>query len=306
MNKHLINWVVVASSLCFSTAFAATGEQWQVTTKAEMAGMPMAMPETTMTLCLQKGAEKDPKQMMKQDGECKITDMKTAGNHTTWKMRCDRNGDVMNGTGEVTNKTGSYQGVTKLSGKSEGHDINMTANFNGKRIGTACDTSAAPVVAVQGMENMNDMMGMAKSQMASAMAEQCEVSNFKAVELISSRFFGDSAACPGKEKFACKAIAKDAVRNVEVYVKLSKHDDTSDVSIAKTCGINMAAATKSICAKVDDSNHEELADYCPNEAKSFAVQRSYSSTPRSTSVITDNPVGNAIDSAKKLKGMFGF
>lgn len=306
MNKHLITCVAIAGSLCISSAFAASGEQWEVTTKAEMPGMPMAMPETTVTLCLAKGAEKDPRQMMKQEGDCKISDLKTSGNKTTWKMRCDHNGDVMSGTGEVTHKTDSYQGVTRLSGKSEGNDINMTANFSGKRLGTACDTSAAPVATVKGMENVNEMMGMAKAQMASAMAEQCEVSNYQSTELISSRFFGDGAACPGKTKFACKVIAKDAARNVEVYVKLAKHDDTSDVSIAKTCGIDMAAATKAICGKVDSGNHEQLADYCPTEAKAFEAQRSYSSTPRSTNVITDNPVGNAIDGAKKLKGLFKF
>ncbi|MDD5057334.1 MAG: DUF3617 family protein [Sideroxydans sp.] len=309
MNKHLVVWLTVAAGFIFSNAYAASGEQWEVTTKTEMPGMPAGMGDTTMTVCLVKGAEKDPRQMMQQDSDCKVTDMKTAGNKTTWKMRCDKNGEVMTGTGEVTHKSSSYQGVTKLSGKSDSQTINMTASFSGKRIGTACDSSAAPVATVKGMENMNDMMGMAKSQMASAMAEQCEVSNYQAAELISSRFFGDNAACPGKEKFACKVISKDVKRNTEVYVKLAKHDDTSDVAIAKTCGIDMAAATKAICAKVDGSNYEELADYCPSEAKAFEAQRSYSSTPRSADVITDNPVGNTIDNVQKLKslkGMFGF
>jgi hypothetical protein len=34
--------------------------------------------------------------------------------------------------------------------------------------------------------------------------------------------------------------------------------------------------------------------------------RSYTRTPRSADAVTDNPVGNAIDGAKKLKGLFGF
>lgn len=305
MNKHLITWIAVSVSLSISAAYAATGENWEITTQTEMPGMPVGMGDSTVTVCLAKGAAKDPKQLVKQEG-CEMTDLKTSGNKTTWKMRCDRDGEVMTGSGEVTQQSDSYQGVTRLSGKSEGKTINMTANYQGKRIGTPCDTSAAPVVTVKGMENMNEMMGMANKQMASAMAEQCEISNYQAAELISNRFFGPTAACPGKEKFACKVISKDVLKNTDAYVKLAKHDDTSDVSIAKICGIDMTAATKAMCKKVDSSNYQELADYCPTEAKAFEAERSYSSTPRSANVITDNPVGTAIDNAKKLKGLFGF
>ncbi len=310
MNKHLIVGLAVATGFIFSNAYAESGEQWEVTNKTEVPGLPAGMGDTTMTVCIAKGAEKDPRQMMKQDGDCKITDLKTSGNKTTWKMHCNNNGEDSSGTGEVTHKPNSYQGVVILSAKMEGKAVNMTSTFSGKRIGTACDTSAAPVVATpKGMENMNDIMGMAKSQMAGAMAEQCEVSNYQPEELISNKFFGANASCPGKEKFACKVISKEVKKNTEVFAKLAKHDDTSDVSIAKVCGIDMAAATKATCAKVDGSNYEELADYCPTEAKAFEVQRSYTSTQRSTGTVTDNPVGNTIDNVQKLKslkGMFGF
>jgi hypothetical protein len=154
---------------------------------------------------------------------------------------------------------------------------------------------------------MNEMMAMAKSQMASSMAEQCEVSNYQSTELISNRFFGSNAACPGKEKFACKVISKDVSKKPEVYLKLAKHDDTSDVAIAKTCGIDMTAATKTICKSVDSNNYQELAGYCPAEAKTFSeAGRSYTSTPRSSSLIPDNAVGATIDGARKLKGLLGF
>ncbi len=308
MNKHLITCLAVTASLLTHTAYAATGENWEVTTKTEMAGMPAGMGESTITICLAKGAAKDPKQLVKQEG-CEMTNLKTSGSKTTWKMRCDRDGEVMTGTGEVTQRSDSYQGVTKLSGQAEGKTINMTANYQGKRIGTPCDTSAPTVVAVKGMENMNEMMGMANKQMASAMAEQCEVSNYQTPELISNRFFGPTAACPGKEKFACKLINKDAQKNTEVFVKLAKHDDTSDVSIAKACGIDMPSTIKNICKKVDGSNYQQMAEYCPVEAKSFETAetgRVYTSTPRSPNAVTDNPAGTVIDGAKKLKGLFGF
>lgn len=261
------------------------------------------MGASTVTLCLPKGAEKDPKQLMQEAGDCEITDMKTAGSKTSWKMRCTQNGEEMSGSGEVTHKAGGYQGQTKLSGKSGGEAINMTAQFSGKRTGTACDTSGG--VAMQGMESVNDMMGMYKSQMAGAMAEQCEIANYQPAELISSRFFGPTATCAGKEKFACKVISKEAVRNTEVYSKLVKHDDTSDTVISNICAIDMNAATKAICKKVDESNYQDMADYCPAEAKVIEAQLKESTSPSPTSTITDNPVSTTIDKAMKLKGLFG-
>jgi len=307
MKKSLSAVVSVIACLFSATVFSATGETWQVTTKTEMPGAPFAMPASTMTVCMEKGKENDPKRLMQQDSDCQITDIKTSGNKTTWKMICDRDGEKMTGSGEVTHSKDSYQGITKLSGESDGETVNMTMNYSGKRVGAACDPSAPPVVAMPGMENMNDMMGMAKQQMASDMAEQCEVARYDGKELVSNRFFGADAMCASKQKFACKVISKDAPKKVDVYVALAKHDDTSDVSIAGICKIDMAAATKAICKKVDSSNYGELEEYCPDEAKTFAdAGRSYTSSSRSTSVITDNPVGNVIDGAKKLKGLFGF
>jgi len=302
MNKHLIICLAVSACLSTGAVYAASGENWEVTTKTDMPGMPVAMGETTVTICIPKGAEKDPKQLMKQAGDCEVTDLKSAGSRTTWKMRCDRDGDIMSGKGEVVHKSDSFQGVTKMSGTSDGRAVDMTTNYQGKRIGTPCDTSEA--VAVKGMENINEMMGMASKQMASAMAEQCEVSNYRAAELISNRFFGPNAACPGKEKFACKVINRSVAKNVDVYVKLAKHDDTSDVSIAKACVIDMEATTRSICKIVDSGNYRELAEYCPSEAKAFESE--HTPPPVSNSGIADTPADTVIDGARKLKGLFGF
>lgn len=305
MNKHLIVSITVAASVFAASTYAGPGETWDVTTKTEMSGMPYAIPESTSTVCMAKGAEKDPKLLMRQDDDCEMTDVKTSGSKTTWKMRCDSDGQEMSGTGEVTHKADSYQGTARLFGKSEGQAVNMTAKYRGKRVGAACDT-ANPADAIKGMENMNDMMAMANKQMASAMSEQCEISNHETTELISGKFFGPTAACPGKEKFACKVIGKDVAKNVDVYVKLSRHDDTSDVSISTICGINMPASTQAICKKVDGSNYETLADYCPAEVKAFEAERSNSGASKSTGTIPSNPAGTTLDNAKRLKGLLGF
>jgi hypothetical protein len=291
-------------------AQAAAGETWEVTTKSEMAGMPYAMPETTLTVCQPKSGEPDPKQMMERDGNCKVTDVKHSGSKTTWKMRCDGDGQKMSGSGEITHSKSSYQGTSRMSGTADGEKFDMTASYRGKRIGQACDTSDPVVVGGKGMEDMNEMMGMAKAQMAAGMAEQCEVGRYDAAQLMSNQFFGPQAMCAKNQKYACKVISKDAAKKTDVYLALVKHDDTSDTSIAKACKIDMKSLTQSVCKKVDESNFEDLEDACPKEyAKISAMRasgRSYTSSSRSSDMVTDNPVGGAIDGAKKLKGLFGF
>jgi hypothetical protein len=306
MNKHLVMAVALSTSLFVGPVYAAPGENWEIVTTTDMPGMPVSLGESTVTVCMPKGAEKDPKQLMSQAGDCQVSDLKTVGSKTNWKMRCDRGGEVMTGNGEVTYSSDSFKGVSRLSGTSEGRTAQMTANYLGKRIGTPCDTSAAPVAAIKGMESINELMGMANKQMASAIAEQCEVSNYRAAELVSNRFFGPTAACPGKEKFACKVISKNVTKNPDVYVKLAKHDDTSDISITKACEIDMEATTRLICKLVDSSNFEELAEYCPSEAKAYKVERSSAVSPGTGSGSGDSTVTTVIDGARKLKGLFGF
>jgi hypothetical protein len=291
-----------------SLAQAAAGETWEITTKSEMAGMPYAMPETTMILCQPKSGEPDPKQMMEQDSNCKVTDVKHSGSKTTWKMRCDGDGQKMSGSGEISHSKNSYQGKSRMSGTADGEKIDMTATYRGKRIGTSCDTSAPVVVKSKAMDDMNDMMGMAKAQMAAEMAEQCEVGQYETIELIHNRFFGPHAVCAKNQKYACKLISKDAAKKTNVYLALVKHDDTSDISIADACKISMAKTTKEICKKVNEDNYRKMEDACPKEYAKFSELqgRSYTSSSRSANMVTDNPVGGAIDGAKKLKGLFGF
>ena len=124
-----------------ATAMAASGELWEVTTKTEMPGMPFAMPATTMQVCMDKGDVSDPRRSAAPDKDCKITDVRKSGNKTTWKMRCNRNGEVMTGNGVITTTASGYEGTTRVKGKSGGHDINMTSHFSGKKLGKSCDAS---------------------------------------------------------------------------------------------------------------------------------------------------------------------
>lgn len=141
MNKPLVTCLALCASLYSAAALAASGELWEITSKTEMPGMPFAMPATTQQVCLAKGEATDPHKSAPPDKDCQITDIKKSGNKTSWKIRCDRNGEVMNGSGEITTRADGYEGVTRLNGKSGGHDIDMTSHFSGKKLGQSCDAS---------------------------------------------------------------------------------------------------------------------------------------------------------------------
>jgi len=320
----------------FSAAYAAPGEWWEVNAKMEMAGMPFAMPSTTTKVCLAKDAVNDPRQSM-QDKECKMTDIKTSGNKTSWKMRCVRDGEVMNGTGEITSTADSYHGRMHLSGKSDGEAMNMTTTYRGKRVGPACDTS-----------QLSPEMAAVQKQMS----QTCDTAGRKTSELVdmADMFLAKDPLCPGKSKAVCEAIRKDAGRNAEVYGALTmreRHFQPGQVPVVKACGLNMAATTKSICKTLNGKNYRTLSPHCPAEAKahraavrkkecesrSFTAREDLSrclsgnddsyggndgdedegaekssgkSSSGKSSSGANNPADHVIDGAKKLKGLLGF
>ena len=302
MKRILICTLTILGMLPVSLSFAEPGEKWEIATRSEMPGM--ALPAVTMNVCIKKGGDKDPANLMQRDSNCKVTDIKKSGSKTTWKMKCDNNGEVMTGSGEVRHKSDSFKGTSRMTGKANGADVDMTANYEGRKLGTACDTAEQPEM-VKAAGDMNDIMNMAKSQMQSAMAEQCEVSNYKAVKLISAQFFGPSATCAANQKYACKVINREAAKDPKVYVKLVRHDDTSDVSIATICGTNLAETTKAICAKAGDSD-KELAEYCSAESGGVDAEKRSARKTASDSEESGSGSSDMMEGAKKLKGLFGF
>lgn len=312
MNKHLAVMLSVLAGLSSAGVFAAPGEYWEVTTKTEMPGMPFAMPAMTQKVCIPKGGENDPAKTS-GDKDCKMTDIKTVGNKTTWKARCDRDGEVMIGVGEQTTSAKGYQGKMRFSGKSGGQDVDMTMAFSGKRLGGKCDS---------------------EEQVKAMKAQVCDTSHYRnTAEWIGSAnlILQPGAACAEQRKEFCDAVRKDAPRDAQAYgaLQMQEQHQLGGVSIAKECRLNMAATTKSICKKLDAANYDELSAHCPAEAKKFREnQRRKECEGRSYTARTDldkclnaatgddesgaadkssdSPASKALEGAKKLKGMFGF
>jgi hypothetical protein len=324
MNRHFIAFLGMLTGLLSVAACAAPGEYWEVTNKMEMPGMPFAMPATTGKVCIAKGSESDPRKTS-GDKDCQMTDVKTVGNKTTWKARCDHNGEVMTGTGEQTATANGYDGKIQFAGKSRGQDMSMTMAFSGKRVGGSCDTEEAA----------NKMK-----------AQICDTSRYHSTaEWINgaSLILQPSAACASQRQQLCDMVRKDTPKDVDAYNALQTNEQhkLGGVSIVKECKVDLAATTKSICKTLNSNNYSLLSAYCPAEAKAYREDtrrrecegRSYtaetraadlkkclsgkvdaaedkaaseSSPNKSGSSSGSSPASDALEAAKKLRGKFGF
>ncbi|HQW20712.1 MAG TPA: DUF3617 family protein [Rhodocyclaceae bacterium] len=251
MNKHIL--IGFISGLIAASAQATPGEYWEITTKMEMAGMPFAMPMITAKVCVPSGGEKNPQYMQKKDDTCQMTDVKMSGNKVTWKARCTTNGETMNGTGESSHERDSYRGSMHLTGHSGGQAIDMTQNYNGKRIGGSCDSEA---------------------QIKALTGKMCDTSQLNSgTEWISrADMFLKGDTCPGKKEQLCSIVRKDAVRDIETFQMLVTMEKNNGGLIASSCGIRMEETRAAVCKANREGNYEFLQTYCPAEAKEYKEQ----------------------------------
>jgi hypothetical protein len=145
MNAHRSNvvsrrpwtWVVLAAclpALPLSASAQGNDEQYDVTVKMEIAGMPMAMPPMSQRLCVKKGAS-DGDYVPRQEN-CRVSDMARSGSRLTFKIAC-AGPNPMTGTGDFAFAADGYNGQVRMKGKMEGTDVEMTQAVTGRRSG-AC------------------------------------------------------------------------------------------------------------------------------------------------------------------------
>lgn len=331
MKKNITTTLAMMASLLSTAVYAAPGEYWEVTTKMEMPGMPFAMPANAQKVCIPQGGENDPSKTS-SDKDCQMTDVKTVGNKTSWKARCDHNGEVMTGIGEQTTTANSYDGKIKLSGKSGGQDMNMDMTFSGKRIGGSCDTE--------------ELVKKIKSQ-------ACDSSHLKSTTdwiYSAPQFLNKDLPCPEQKKELCSRVRKDAPIDANAYSALATSDSRGSSQIVQECGVDMTATTIAICKTLNGKNFQTLSPHCPQEAKRYREEerrkacegRSYTASsraedfnkcmsgmdlvdsesqsesqsdasmptaapaaPGSNAPPASNPALEVLETAKKLKGLFG-
>lgn len=110
---------------------------WEITTKVEIPNMPMPIPPTRHTQCL---TIKDaiPQQQVKNN-DCKMNSVKSESDSISWSMQCHTKEGALDGTGKVTYKGDSMDGVMTMNIKdSRQGAMQMIYRMSGKYLG-ACN-----------------------------------------------------------------------------------------------------------------------------------------------------------------------
>jgi hypothetical protein len=108
--------------------------QWQVVTKTEMPGMPMAIPDVTNTYCL---TEEDMIPRNEAPGQdCETLEYNVSGNKVTWRMVCEGGEGKTDMRGEITYQGNTFKGSAETTVNVPGQgQMTMTNKMTGKRIG---------------------------------------------------------------------------------------------------------------------------------------------------------------------------
>jgi hypothetical protein len=126
--------LLAAVALALPGMAAAQGkdELWEVTTKMEMPGMPMAMPPQVTRQCVAKS--KGDEGYIPARDNCKVLETRRNGNRIAFRMACTGK-DAMDATGEITLGNASYDGRMQMTMKAEGQTMTMNNTISGKRVG---------------------------------------------------------------------------------------------------------------------------------------------------------------------------
>ena len=123
--------IVLAFALASSMQASAQGKDdlWEVSTKMEMPGMPMAMPAQTNRFCV--GKNRKDEEFVPKQGDCRMIESKRVGNKFSYKMDCSGNYSAIV-DGAITFGNNAYDGQMRMAMKNTNDTMVMT--FTGKRV----------------------------------------------------------------------------------------------------------------------------------------------------------------------------
>jgi hypothetical protein len=123
---------VLIAALAASLPAAAQGkdELWEISSKMEMPGMPMAIPPQVNRVCV--GKNRKDEDLVPRQSDCRMVDSKRTGSKFTYKMACAGN-EPMTMVGEMNFGTNAYDGQMRMTMTKTNDTMNMAVS--GKRVG---------------------------------------------------------------------------------------------------------------------------------------------------------------------------
>lgn len=247
-------------------AFAVPGEYWEITSKMDMPGMPMAMPAQTSKVCLPKGGESDPSRTQDKDSKCDFTDVQHSGNIVKFKGTCvNGHGDKMKVSGETSHDANSFKTEMQMTGEGRG-SMNMSMKTSGKRAGGSCDSEEMVKKAKAQVEVGQQQTAKAQKDFQ---AHACDTRNSDQLLLAGGYYGGDNPACKNKKEY-CQALRDKVQHDGHAYEQLSNQEEQSkqysakgikgmqDVSVVHICALDLASMKRTVCK---NSVHRGPADF---------------------------------------------
>ncbi len=123
---------VLIAALVASLPASAQGkdELWEISSKMEMPGMPMAMPAQVNRVCV--GKNRKDEDLVPKQSNCRMVDSKRVGSKFSYKMECTGNEPMMM-VGELTFGNNAYDGQMRMTMTKTNDTMNMAVS--GKRVG---------------------------------------------------------------------------------------------------------------------------------------------------------------------------
>jgi hypothetical protein len=214
------------------TAGSGPDELWDVTMKMEMPGMPMAMPPRTSQVCKKKAAGNEA--LMKGDPNCRMSNVRTAGNKTSFVFTCTGE-HAMTGEGEITATGDTFDSRMHLKSTAKGQEFEMTQTSTGKRVGQCTDTSQQAIAEIKAQAEGN------KAQACAEMMARLEPEGF----------IGAQAPCATSRKAYCDKVASIAStgRTPAGYRAATGQAPAQTLERAfAACGQDYAAMRQGACA----------------------------------------------------------
>jgi uncharacterized protein DUF3617 len=122
--------LLVGLAAAMPASAQAKDDLWEVSTKMEMPGMPMAIPSQTNRVCV--GKNRKDEDFIPRMGDCRMVDSKRVGNKFSYRMECtgDHAGTI---EGAISFGNNAYDGQMRMTMK--GSSDAMTTTFSGRRVG---------------------------------------------------------------------------------------------------------------------------------------------------------------------------
>lgn len=221
-----------------ASAKPGTDRLYEVTTRMEMPGMPMQPPPQTTRVCAPATETSD--KMLAGNDNCKVTDKRTSGNKTTYRMACT--GEMpMTGEGEMEEFATGYRGRMSATMGAGGDRQILNMSYEGKLVGTC-----------------NYGTDGAAAKAAQMTAQHCD----QYIDVYSTyNFYTDKdGMCVSRRAEFCANLAKNATPK---FAAAGKYDPTVWAAF-EACGQSRESVVARACdIAVKDGDVQFVQESCP-------------------------------------------